>query len=305
MPEGQEVRHFFTKVLGVTHANDDGSSRQKVIQRLVPPEKLELIHDDENPFDPNAVKVCRANGDQVGWLAADLAEEVMSRSAEGCRYAAFATEVTGGGELRLGVNVMMVVVEPGATDEQAALYLSELDMPGFDAEVTVRTQAEPTAPASGRHSPGAAAGLLLRRWWVVLVVLALVVLVLILASRGQAGRTPVDVQPEPEPSGVAAPAGPQFPPSPGIEGEEREPVLTEPVPAEVEPGPQEAAQQEPTPPAPHVTAGMSPAEVLEILGVPEKKLSAGTAEKQLEVWTYPGGREVRFVDGALEEAPAP
>jgi len=60
------VRHFHTKVVGVSHENDDGSSRQAIIRKCKPLEKLDLDHDEGNPHDPNAVRVCRENGGQLG-----------------------------------------------------------------------------------------------------------------------------------------------------------------------------------------------------------------------------------------------
>lgn len=59
---------FHTKVAGVTHLNYDGMVRQVVIERCYEGECLVLIREPGNPFNLRAVKVCRKNGDQLGYL---------------------------------------------------------------------------------------------------------------------------------------------------------------------------------------------------------------------------------------------
>lgn len=64
------IQSFETRVSGVTHRNLDGTSRQQAIQSCRVGDRVELIRDPENPFDPLAVKVCRLEGDQIGYLPA-------------------------------------------------------------------------------------------------------------------------------------------------------------------------------------------------------------------------------------------
>lgn len=123
----RRVQHFFTKVVGVTHSNDDGSNRQTIIATCMPAEKLILEHDESNRFDPNAVRVSRMNGQQIGFLREELAEEVVSKSRGGHRYAAFVTQVTGGKGKYLGVNLLMVVAEPGVSEVEAQAYVVGID----------------------------------------------------------------------------------------------------------------------------------------------------------------------------------
>ena len=120
---------FFTKVAGVSHRNDDRTSRQRIIRQCEPREQLVLDHDEGNRYDPNAVRVCRQNGEKVGFLNADLAERVVRHSAEGYRYAAFVANVTGGTEDApiLGMNLLIVVADPGVTNERAQAYANLLD----------------------------------------------------------------------------------------------------------------------------------------------------------------------------------
>ncbi|HEY2361208.1 MAG TPA: HIRAN domain-containing protein [Candidatus Angelobacter sp.] len=63
-----ERRHFFKQVHGIFYKNSDGSSRQKTIKSCSVGEVLELIPEPDNPRDSDAIKVCRKNGDQLGYL---------------------------------------------------------------------------------------------------------------------------------------------------------------------------------------------------------------------------------------------
>jgi HIRAN domain-containing protein len=67
---------IFTKVVGVSHKNSDGSYRKKVIRRCRVQEELQLVPEPDNPFDSTAVAVCRANGEQLGYLNQRLAADM-------------------------------------------------------------------------------------------------------------------------------------------------------------------------------------------------------------------------------------
>jgi HIRAN domain-containing protein len=64
-------RAFFQQVHGINFKNDDGSSRQAIIGRCYVGEELELVPEPANRFDPDAVKICRKNGEQLGYWPAD------------------------------------------------------------------------------------------------------------------------------------------------------------------------------------------------------------------------------------------
>lgn len=70
-PAGTKNRVFFTQVHGIKHKNDDGSSRQEIIGRCHDGEELMLVPEPTNSHDPNAVKICRRNGEQLGYWQAD------------------------------------------------------------------------------------------------------------------------------------------------------------------------------------------------------------------------------------------
>jgi HIRAN domain len=58
-------------------------------------ETLELDHEDDNPHDPNAVRVSRKTGEQLGYLRAELAAEIVSKSEHGYQFVVFITDITG------------------------------------------------------------------------------------------------------------------------------------------------------------------------------------------------------------------
>ena len=64
-------REFFEKVHGITHKNEDGSSRQDIIRQCWVGEELVLVPEPTNRYDPNAVKICRKNGQQLGYWKGD------------------------------------------------------------------------------------------------------------------------------------------------------------------------------------------------------------------------------------------
>jgi len=102
------MRSLFTKVVGVSHTNDDGSNRQQILQDW---RTLQLIRDPDNPHGGNAIKICVSTGQQVGWLSSELAAEFAPKIDKGKRIEAVITEITGGIEENktLGCNVKLII----------------------------------------------------------------------------------------------------------------------------------------------------------------------------------------------------
>ena len=104
---------YFSKVVGVTRDNDDGSSRQYAIRKFCRPgEPLTLIREPQNKFDKNAISIwvhgknLFRNGDfQIGYIKTELAEEIAPRIDAGWTITAEVKEVTGGGDLTYGCNI--------------------------------------------------------------------------------------------------------------------------------------------------------------------------------------------------------
>lgn len=64
-------RVFYKHVVGINLSNQDGTSRQEVISCRRKREELRLVPEPDNPHDPDAVKVCCKNGQQIGYLPPD------------------------------------------------------------------------------------------------------------------------------------------------------------------------------------------------------------------------------------------
>jgi DNA-directed RNA polymerase subunit RPC12/RpoP len=129
------VRHFYTKVAGVTYKNDDGSDRQEILATCSPLETLHVEHDDNNPHDPNTIRVCTEDGRQIGHLFRDVASDVWWRMQHHFTYAAISANITGGTEdhPQLGMNIVLLVARPGVSQEEVQAYLDTI-MPAVEAD---------------------------------------------------------------------------------------------------------------------------------------------------------------------------
>ena len=78
---GAPVRQFYSQVHGITHRNADGTSRQKIISKCRLGETLDLVLEPTNRHDPDAIRICRRNGEQLGyWSGSDgeMAEDLRA-----------------------------------------------------------------------------------------------------------------------------------------------------------------------------------------------------------------------------------
>ncbi len=96
----EQAVSFNTKVVGVTF-----EGRQALLPSVRPGERLRLVRDPHNPRDPHAIRVCTADGRQLGFLRATLAARLAPSMDAGARYSAAATAVTGGGDRAWGLNL--------------------------------------------------------------------------------------------------------------------------------------------------------------------------------------------------------
>ncbi len=96
----EEAGAFYTKVVGVSF-----EGRQDLVRALAPGEVLRLTREPENPHDPHAIKVTTEGGAQVGYLSARLAARIAPSVDVGARYSATVSQITGGGDRHLGVNI--------------------------------------------------------------------------------------------------------------------------------------------------------------------------------------------------------
>ena len=84
-----QITHFFDIVVGMSFKNRDGSDRLQAALECAPDEQLDLIAEPDNPADPNAIAVCRRNGQQIGYLPRELAAIVSKEMARHWEYPAF------------------------------------------------------------------------------------------------------------------------------------------------------------------------------------------------------------------------
>lgn len=124
------IRHYHTNVVGVTFENADGSDRQEILSRCNILEHLVFEHDDRNRHHKNAVRVVRNNGEQIGHLNRDLADEVMAKSREGYTFSVFIKNLGGGPDSGENYWAKLLILEgkPGATPIDAEEYEKHLDM---------------------------------------------------------------------------------------------------------------------------------------------------------------------------------
>lgn len=122
-----EIRHFFTKVAGVTHKNADGSSRQRILRKCSVGESLMLVPEPDNPHDTNAIRLCRQNGQQLGYVNRDLAAEIASKRRGLERHAMFVSQITGADSGKsLGANVLVICKEPDTPDREIRRYVGSV-----------------------------------------------------------------------------------------------------------------------------------------------------------------------------------
>ena len=88
-------KNYWCAVAGVRYKNDDGSSRQEAINQCQSREMLRLVPEPDNPVDPNAVKVLRQNGQQIGYIPRRLAARMHDHFVKGERWEAVLSELTG------------------------------------------------------------------------------------------------------------------------------------------------------------------------------------------------------------------
>jgi hypothetical protein len=85
--------YFFTKVVGVTFRN-----RQEALATCAPGQWLKLVPEPDNPVDPLAVMVTTWDGQQLGYLNAEMAPRYRGALLNRTRsYRVMVAEVTGGG----------------------------------------------------------------------------------------------------------------------------------------------------------------------------------------------------------------
>lgn len=82
------MNEFTLAVVGIDHANADGSNRRFELALCAPGERVELRPEPRNKHDRFAVAVFSARGQQIGYLTAERAPWIGSRIRAGEELAA-------------------------------------------------------------------------------------------------------------------------------------------------------------------------------------------------------------------------
>jgi len=120
------VTGFYAKVAGVTYRNGDGNESPRCDRQTWsvgapgPPAR------ERQSRDPNAVKVCRLSGEQIGYLKRKLAAKIMEKARLGYRSSAFMKRVSGG-DIHFA-SLIVLLASPGATDEEVRDYINRYDV---------------------------------------------------------------------------------------------------------------------------------------------------------------------------------
>jgi len=127
-----QVYHLFTYVAGIQFPNTDGTSRQEFAKTLRVGQSLELVHDNDNPHDANAIKVLVSRDRQIGFLPRKIAIEVAPLHKRGWKYGCFVTSLGEEWEYdaddneteQINADVLLVGAGPSATDADAQAYFN-------------------------------------------------------------------------------------------------------------------------------------------------------------------------------------
>lgn len=129
----KSIRHRYTKVVGVTFQNKDGTERQEILRFCNPGEHLILSRDLENEFDCNAVEIRRLNGLQLGYASEELAEEIVGEMEDDKNVHGILKAVTGGTfeKPTRGANFVTMFVGKDVTQQELYSYW-ERELAGRD-----------------------------------------------------------------------------------------------------------------------------------------------------------------------------
>lgn len=111
-----DAKRFITKIVGVSF-----EGRQQKVAGLSEGAELAVVRQPDNPYDPHAMALMTAEGDQVGFLRRQIARVLAPLADAGVRYRARVLQVTGGDQRSWGVNIEVARAEDaGARDGGAA-----------------------------------------------------------------------------------------------------------------------------------------------------------------------------------------
>ncbi len=160
----------YSKIAGVSHPNSDGESRQEIIQKYcragMP---LTLIAEPDNPYSDTAIGIwidTNQGRKQLGYVRdTDLDDQLFAILQGGGKVECRISEVTGGGNKTLGVNIRIQIIV------NAAPAVASMPMNQVEAK-------EPPKEAIGKIGNSGRKGKIDRRIWFILGGIALGVLLI-------------------------------------------------------------------------------------------------------------------------------
>lgn len=112
------VLDYVTEVVGESFQNDDGTSRQSILQRCSRGMEIDFLWEKGNRYDKWAVRVSvitRRGHEQVGYLPRGRTREFVERQMSCWSYSARINAIEGGyeGAPSLGVWILVMEIPPG------------------------------------------------------------------------------------------------------------------------------------------------------------------------------------------------
>lgn len=103
----EPVRSFYARVAGVSYNN-----RQKTLGKCRVGEELNLFREPSDDY-PEAIGVYRRNGEQLGFIPADIAIRLADDLGDGVVVTCEIADITGGtkGKPSLGCNIKLTIWE--------------------------------------------------------------------------------------------------------------------------------------------------------------------------------------------------
>lgn len=92
--ERGSTRNWFVQLEGVTERNPDGTRRQDIIDECRIGEPLRLVPEEARSGREPRVRVCRWQGEQIGYLSGGAGAEVTDVMAKGLRIEAALADIT-------------------------------------------------------------------------------------------------------------------------------------------------------------------------------------------------------------------
>lgn len=106
---------FYTKIVGVTFANQNGAHRQEIIEELddllqqISTVPLTLVRAPDNPYDHNAIEVHDQQHRQIGFLSRSVSETLAPMIDNGIVVECLLSQITGHSlDQNFGINIQIV-----------------------------------------------------------------------------------------------------------------------------------------------------------------------------------------------------